>query len=45
MMEPNSWQALETGANKFFAARPDILGKPFKWARHSDNLLSAVPVP
>ena len=29
MMEPNSWQALETGANKFFAARPDILGKPF----------------
>lgn len=45
MMEPKSWQALETGANKFLAARPDILGKPLKWARHSDNLLSEVPVP
>jgi uncharacterized protein (TIGR02246 family) len=45
MMEPNSWQALETGANKFLAARPDILGQPLKWARHSDNLLTEVPVP
>jgi len=45
MMEPKSWQAIETGADKFLAARPDILGKPLKWARHSDNLLSEVPVP
>lgn len=45
LMEPKSWQALETGADKFFAARPDILGQPLKWARHSDNLLSEVPVP
>lgn len=45
MMEPKSWLAIETGADKFLAARPDILGKPLRWARHSENLLSEVPVP
>jgi hypothetical protein len=44
MAEPNNWQAIETGANKFFAARPDIMAKPIRWGRHSDNLLSEIRV-
>ena len=43
-MEPNSWQAIETGTNKYFAARPDIMSNPIKWGHHSDNLLNEIPV-
>jgi hypothetical protein len=42
--EPNSWQAIKTGYNKFFAARPDLMTGPFRWAGHSDNILSEIPV-
>lgn len=43
-MEPNNWQSIEAGANKFFAAHPEIMDKPFKWGAHSDNLLSEINV-
>lgn len=42
--EPKSWQAIETGFEKFFAAQPGIMEKPFNWGAHSDNLLSEIPV-
>jgi hypothetical protein len=44
LIEPKSWQALETGFEKYFAAQPGIWDKPFNWGAHSDNLLSEVPV-
>jgi hypothetical protein len=44
LQEPNNWQAIETGANKFFAARPDIMSNPIKWGRRSDNILNEIPV-
>ena len=42
--EPKSWQALKSGADKLFAARPDIMTTPFRWAGHSDNILAEVLV-
>ena len=42
--EPKSWQALKNGADKLFAARPDLLTTPFRWAGHSDNILAEIPV-
>jgi hypothetical protein len=42
--EPSSWQAMETGAKTFFAARSDIMAKGLKWGRHSDNLLNEIAV-
>jgi hypothetical protein len=42
--EPKSWQSVKTGADKLFAARPDILTTPFRWAGHSDNILAEIPV-
>jgi len=44
LMEPKSWQAIEDGANKFFAANPEIMNQPFNWGAHSDNLLSEISV-
>ncbi len=44
LMEPNSWQALEDGVNKFFAANPDFMATSFDWGTHSDNLLNEIPV-
>ncbi len=44
LMEPNSWQAIETGAEKWFEAMPDIMDQPFVWGKHSDNLLAEIPV-
>jgi hypothetical protein len=44
LIEPKSWQALEDGANKFFAANPGVMDQAFNWGRHSDNLLSEIPV-
>ena len=44
LMEPNSWQAIEDGANKFFAANPGFFDNAFNWGKHSDNLLNEVPV-
>ena len=44
IQEPKSWQAIETGANKFFASRPDIMAKPTTWGHHSDNILNEIPV-
>ena len=42
--EPKSWQALKNGEEKFFAARPELMTTPFRWAGHSDNILTEVPV-
>ena len=42
--EPKSWQALKAGEEKFFAARPDLMTTPFRWAGHSDNILTEIPV-
>jgi hypothetical protein len=44
ILEPNSWQALKTGSDKLFAARPETRAAPFKWASHSDNIVTEVPV-
>ncbi len=44
LAEPNSWQAIETGFEEFFAARPDIMNTPVTFGRHTDNLLSEIPV-
>jgi hypothetical protein len=44
LSEPNSWQAIETGFEKFLAARPDFMSSPLTWGLHSDNLLSEIPV-
>jgi hypothetical protein len=42
--ETDSWQAIDDGFNKFFAARPGILDEPFPFSAHSDNLLSEIIV-
>lgn len=42
--EPKSWQAIKNGEEKFFAARPDIFTAPFRWAGHSDQILTEIPV-
>ena len=44
LAEPNSWQALETGFEKFFAAYPSMMNEPFRWGPHTDNLLSEIMV-
>ncbi len=44
LLEPISWQSIETGQAKFFEANPDFMDRPWKFAVHSDNLLSEVPV-
>ena len=44
LLEPNSWQSIETGSNKFFAVHQDLMAQPFKWGAHSDNLLSEILV-
>lgn len=44
LAEPNNWQSIETGAEKWLAAHPEIMSQPFKWGAHSDNLLSEIPV-
>jgi hypothetical protein len=43
LAEPKSWQSIETGSQKFFAAYPDFGDKPV-WFTHSDNLLGEIPV-
>ena len=42
--ETDNWQSLETGFEKLLAALPDFMDEPFRWAGHSDNLLSEIPV-
>lgn len=42
--EPKSWQAIKAGTDKRFAARPELRTAPFKWAGHSDNILTEVAV-
>jgi hypothetical protein len=44
LLEPNSWQAIQDGQNKFFEANADLMDKPFNWSGHSDNLLTEIPV-
>jgi hypothetical protein len=44
VLEPKSWAALKAGTDKLFAARPEMRTAPFKWAGHSDNILTEVPV-
>ena len=44
MLEPNNWQSLETGFEKFFAANPGFMSEPYKFGMHNDNLLSEIPV-
>jgi hypothetical protein len=39
-----SWLALKTGTDKLFAARPEMRTAPFKWAGHSDNILTEIAV-
>jgi hypothetical protein len=38
-VEPKSWQAIETGANKWIEST-GALDKPWIWKSHSDNLLT-----
>ena len=44
LLEPNSWQAIQDGQNKFFEANPELMDNPFNWGGHSDNLLTEIPV-
>jgi hypothetical protein len=44
IFEPKSWQAIKTGTDKLFAARPELKTAPFKWGGHSDNILTEVLV-
>ncbi len=44
LAEPNSWQAIETGFEKFFAAYPNMMNEAQRWGPHTDNLLSEIPV-
>jgi hypothetical protein len=38
MAEPKSWQAIETGFEKFFGAHPEIMTTPLKnWGGHSET--------
>ena len=43
LAEPKSWASIEKGAEEFIAAL-DIMNTPNKWAGHSDELLSEIPV-
>ncbi len=44
LAEPNSWQSIETGLEKWIAAHPELMSQPWKWGTHSDNLLSEISV-
>ncbi len=44
LIETDNWQSLETGFEKLLAALPEFMDEPFRWAGHSDNLLSEIPV-
>ena len=44
LVEPKNWQSIETGFEKFLAANPELMSKPWKFGRHTDNLLSEIPV-
>jgi hypothetical protein len=43
IVEPNSWQSMETGFSKFLEAYA-MMDKPWPWGTHSDNLLSEILV-
>ena len=44
LLEPKSWQSIQDGQDKFFAANPEVMDQPFNWGGHSDNVLVEVPV-
>lgn len=44
LLEPKSWQSIETGQSKFFEANPDLMDRPFNWANHNDNILGEIVV-
>ncbi len=41
--EPNDWQSIETGFEKAISIM-GLMDRPWFWARHSDHLLSEIPV-
>lgn len=43
--EPRSWASIEAGWEKLTKARPDLMTSPYKFGRHSDQILAEVPVP
>lgn len=44
LLEPKSWQSIQDGQDKFFAANAEVMDEPFNWGGHSDNVLVEVPV-
>lgn len=44
LLEPKSWQSIQDGQDKFFAANAEVMDQPFNWGGHSDNVLVEVPV-
>ena len=44
LLEPKNWQSIETGFEKFHAANPEFMSKPYTFGMHSDNLLNEIPV-
>ena len=44
LLEPKSWQSIQDGQDKFFAANSEVMDQPFNWGGHSDNVLVEVPV-
>jgi len=43
LAEPKSWQSIETGFEQWMDAIA-VMTTPWKWASHSDDLLSEIPV-
>ena len=44
IMEPKSWQAIHDHAVKMRVELPDIMNQPFKFAGHSDNIVTEILV-
>jgi hypothetical protein len=44
LAETDNWQSIEAGFEKMLAALPDWMDQPFRWGKHSDNLLSEIAV-
>ena len=45
LREPNNWQSISNGFQKFVAANPTFMREPYRCANHSDNILVEVPIP
>ena len=42
--EPNDWGSILAGFGAQMEAQPDMMNRPFRWASHSDNILTEILV-